>query len=86
MREDRLGDLLQPPETVLCDWPTIEADRDTAIQLCRGMQTPAPSLLTPGQHLLVKSEGRLLCVAEIVADGEATLIQPRRVLLSEDEL
>ncbi|MBD3292705.1 MAG: tRNA pseudouridine(55) synthase TruB [Armatimonadia bacterium] len=86
MREDRLCDLLQPPETVLCDWPTIEADRETAIQLCRGMQTPAPSLLTPGQHLLVKTEGRLLCVAEIVTDGEATLIQPRRVLLSEDEL
>ncbi|MFP4250335.1 MAG: hypothetical protein ACLFU7_11795, partial [Armatimonadota bacterium] len=86
MRDGRLCDLMQPPETVLCDWPTIEADRETAIQLCRGMQTPAPSLLSPGERLLVMSEGRLLCVAEIVANGEETVIQPRRVLLSEDEL
>ncbi len=86
MRDGRLCDLMQPPETVLCDWPTIEADRETAIQLCRGMQTPAPSLLAPGERLLVMSEGRLLCVAEIVANGEETVIQPRRVLLSEDEL
>jgi len=86
VREDRLCELMQPPETVLCDWPTVEADLETAIQLCRGMQTPAPALIPVGQRLLVMSEGRLLCVAEIVADGEQTLIQPRRVLLSEDEL
>jgi tRNA pseudouridine55 synthase len=86
MREDRLCELMQPVETVLCDWPTIEADRDTAIQLCRGMQTPAPSQLPPGERLLVMTGGRLLCVAEIVEDGDTTLIQPRRVLLSEDDL
>ncbi|MFW6437765.1 MAG: tRNA pseudouridine(55) synthase TruB [Armatimonadota bacterium] len=86
VREDRLCELMQPPETVLCDWPMVEADLETAVQLCRGMQTPAPSLLSLGQRLLVMSEGRLLCVAEIVADGEETFIQPRRVLLSEDEL
>ncbi|MGI5818458.1 MAG: tRNA pseudouridine(55) synthase TruB [Armatimonadota bacterium] len=86
MREDRLCEMIQPPETVLSDWPRIEADRETAISLCRGMQTPAPSLLPAGQHILVMTGGRLLCVAEIITEAGNTLIQPRRVLFSEDEL
>ncbi len=84
--EARLGELLSAPEDVLCDWPRIEADRETAIALCRGMQTEAPLLLEPGRRLLVLTGGRLLCVAEVVSDGDTTAIQPRRVLLPEDDL
>jgi hypothetical protein len=32
------------------------------------------------------ADDRLLCVAEIMRDGGGPVIQPRRVLLSEDEL
>lgn len=86
MREGRLDEVLVRPEDALCDWPSIEADRDTSVELCRGMQVPAPASLAPGERVLVMSDGRLLCVAEVVAEGEIASIQPRRVLLSEDEV
>ena len=85
-KEKRVAELLGGPEDVLCDWPRIEADHETAVALCRGMQIEAPSPLLEGERVLVLTGGRLLCVAEAVADGPATLIQPRRVLLGEDDL
>ncbi len=84
--EHRVGELLGAPEEVLCEWPRIEADRETAVALCRGMQTEAPPLLPPGERVLVLTGGRLLCVAEVVGDGPTALIQPRRVLLGEGDL
>ena len=86
IRDGRLDELLRAPEDMLAGWPRIEADRETAAALCRGMRIDAPSMLTPGQRVLAMAGGRLLCVAEVVADGERALIQPRRVLLSEDEV
>ena len=86
VRDDRLADVLVCPTAALSAWPRIEADQQTAIALCRGLQTPAPTELHDGQRLLVLTSGRLLCVAEVVnAAGEAR-IQPRRVLMSEEEL
>ena len=91
VRDERVPELLRAPQDVLADWPRIEADRETAVSLCRGMQIEAPEALSAqalpvGRRVLVLSDGRLLCVAEVVGDDGAGLIQPRRVLLAEDDL
>lgn len=88
MREGRLDEVLIAPLDAMRNLPRIDAERETAVELCRGMQIPAPEGVEPGQHAVVAApDDRLLCVAEIIIDDEGQpVIQPRRVMLSEDEI
>ncbi|MGC9318341.1 MAG: tRNA pseudouridine(55) synthase TruB [Armatimonadota bacterium] len=87
VREGRLEETLLPPQDALADWPRITAERPQALDLCRGLQIQAPTSVVPGGHALVMTpDDRLLCVAELVREGQRTMVQPRRVLLSEDEI
>lgn len=86
MREGRLEDVLIRPEDALPPWPRVEAETEDALILCRGLQMPAPPETGEADHAIVMVSGRLLCVAEIVGEEGQQLMQPRRVMLSENEL
>ena len=86
VREDRLDSVLIEPQDALPRWPRVELDPDSAIALCRGLQAPVALELAEGDHAIMMAGDRMLGIAEIVIDGEHRLMQPRRVLLSEDEL
>jgi len=86
VRDGRLGDVLIPPEDALADWPRLVADQQTALALTNGVQVAAWAPVEAGHVLVMLEGGRLLCVAEALEGGGATVIQPRRVLLGEDVL
>ncbi|MGD9495108.1 MAG: tRNA pseudouridine(55) synthase TruB [Armatimonadota bacterium] len=83
----RLEAVLIRPEDALPDWPRVVAQGLNAVHLSHGVPVPAWQDSAVGQHLLVMlADGRLLCVAEALREGGTLMVQPRRVLLSEDEL
>ncbi len=86
VRERRLGEVLIRPQDALPPWPRIEVDPTTALALCHGVQTPAPPELMKAERAIAMTGERLLCVVDVIADEEQHLMQPRRVMLSEDEL
>ncbi|MEA3402205.1 MAG: tRNA pseudouridine(55) synthase TruB [Armatimonadota bacterium] len=87
VRAGRLEETLIAPEDALEDWPRIGSEHPEALDLCRGLQIRAPASVEPGGHVLVMTpDDRLLCVAELVREGGETMVQPRRVLLGEDEI
>ncbi len=87
VRENRLDDVLIPPEQMLDDWPRLVADRTTAALLCRGGQAAAWEEVAAGSFVLVMLEdGRLLGIAEALERDGETIIQPRCVLVGEDGL
>ncbi len=83
----RLEDVLIRPPDALPEWPRLVADGATAVHLCNGVQVPTWQPVEAGEVLFVTlADGRVLCVAEAIRGDDQTLIQPRRVLLAEDEL
>lgn len=87
VREHGLESVLVAPQEALPPaWPRLEIDRAAAVQLCRGIQIPAPAETVGQSHTVVLLDGRLICVAEIIEENEERLLQPRRVVLSEEEL
>ncbi len=84
VRDGRLSEVLIAPEDALTDWPRLVADAPTARALSNGMRVPPWQPVGAGHLLVMREDGRLLCVAEALEIEGTLMVQPRRLVTSED--